>query len=103
MGKYVFAYRGGPGVTVEEGESEAVMAAWGAWFGTMGGALVDGGNPFAASTSVTAGGGSGEASSALSGYSIVTAASLDDARTLALGCPLLTSGGCVDIYEALDM
>ena len=44
MANYVLAYTGG-GMAQTEAEREAAMAAWGAWFGTLGPAIVDAGNP----------------------------------------------------------
>jgi hypothetical protein len=38
-----------------------------------------------------------------SGYSLVTAESLAAAAGLAKGCPIIGSGGAVDVYEALEM
>ena len=98
MGKFVLAYRGG-GMAETEAEQEAVMQAWMGWFGSLGDAVVDGGNPFGASASV----GGGEAASGLTGYSIIEADSLDAATELAGGCPVLQSGGSVDVYEAMPM
>ena len=98
MAKFVLAYRGG-GMAETEEEQEAAMQAWGAWFGSLGEAVVDGGNPFGASASV----GGGEAASGLTGYSIIEAGSLDAATDLAGGCPVLSSGGSVDVYEAIPM
>jgi hypothetical protein len=43
------------------------------------------------------------ADSALTGYSIVAAGSLAEATELAGGCPVLQSGGSVDVYEAMPM
>ena len=40
---------------------------------------------------------------ALGGYSIVSAESLDAAAAKASGCPVLKTGGTVDVYEALEM
>jgi hypothetical protein len=97
MGKYLFAYTGGS-MAQTDAEREAAMAAWGAWFGQLGPAVVDGGNPFGASTSV----GSGSAGS-LSGYSIVEAGSLQDASKLAEGCPVLAHGGGVQVYETFEV
>jgi hypothetical protein len=97
MGKYVLAYRGG-GMAATEEEQKAAMEKWGAWFGSLGGAVSDMGNPFGGSASVGNGGTAG-----LTGYSIVTAGSLDDAVGLAEGCPIIESGGSVDVYEALEM
>jgi hypothetical protein len=98
MGKYVFIYSGG-GMAESEEEQKRVMDAWMSWFGELGGAIVDGGNPFGASAAV-----GGGATIGATGYSIVNAASLDDALALAGSCPILQSDtGGVDVYEALDM
>jgi hypothetical protein len=37
------------------------------------------------------------------GYSIVAAASLEDATAKAAGCPVLQAGGTVEIYEGMAM
>jgi hypothetical protein len=101
MGNYLMAYRGG-GMAATDAEREAAMAAWGAWFGQLGDAVVDIGNPFAGSTVVSANGGAGgSAGSGLTGYSVLKADSLDAAATLAKGCPILENGGSVDVYETL--
>jgi hypothetical protein len=99
MGNYLFAYRGGQMAETDE-ERQAVMAAWGAWFGGLGDAVVDMGNPFAGSTSV---GGNGSAGSGLTGYSVVKSDSLDGAAELAKGCPVLSGGGSVDVYETITV
>ena len=78
------------------------MQAWGAWFGGLGSSVTDQGNPFGKSTAVTSGGTGGSASN-IGGYSIITADSLDDATTKADGCPVLQTGGTVEVYEALEM
>jgi hypothetical protein len=96
MATYLLAYRGG-GVAQTDEEREQAMAAWGAWFGTLGPAIVDAGNPFAASASV--GNGGGAAASGLTGYSILTADSLGAATELAKSCPIFDAGGDVDVYE----
>ena len=91
MGNYLMAYRGG-GMADTDAEREALIAIWGAWFGELGGAVVDAGNPFAASASVKSDGTVGEsAGSALTGYSVVKADSLARATELAKGCPSSTA------------
>ena len=102
MGKYVFAYKGG-GMAATEEEQAKAMQAWQAWMGELGDSLVDIGNPFAGSAAVTVGGSNGAASSGLTGYSIVSASSLDDAAAKTRGCPVFASGGSVDVYEAVAM
>lgn len=99
MGNYVYAYRGGSMAATEQ-ERETAMAAWGAWFGGLGDAVVDPGNPFGASKSVGAAA-NGTAGSGLTGYSVVAADSLDAATALAEGCPVINSGGSVDVYETI--
>lgn len=103
MTKYLFAYRGG-GMPATEQEQQAAMAAWGQWFGTLGTAVVDGGNPFGQSRAVAATGARGNgAGSSLTGYSVLQAESLDAAAKLAAGCPILKSGGTVDVYETINV
>jgi hypothetical protein len=104
MGKYVLAYKGGS--TPESPEAqEQVMAAWGAWFGDLGDAVVDPGNPFAASKTVAADGSAtdGAGSDPVTGYSVIDASSLDDAAGKAKGCPILADGGRVEVFETIDM
>jgi hypothetical protein len=103
MAKYVLAYSGGSMPETEEAGA-AVMAAWGAWLGGLGDAIVDGGNPFGASASIASDGSVSEGgASGINGYSIVTADSLDSATTLVKDCPALSAGGKVDVYETIDM
>ena len=102
MGKYVFAYKGG-GMAATEDEQAKSMQEWQAWMGELGDSLVDVGNPFAGSAAVTVGGSGGTASSGLTGYSIVSASSLDDAAAKTRGCPIFAHGGSVDVYEAIAM
>lgn len=104
MAKYLFVYHGG-----KESESEDELAkaldAWGNWFGSMGAAVIDGGNPVGDSSTVNPDGsvsGDGGANPA-SGYSLIEAADLDEAVTKARGCPILIGGGSIEIAEAIDM
>jgi hypothetical protein len=102
MGKYVFAYKGGSMAETPEAQ-EAVMKAWIDWFGTLGSAVIDGGNPFGASTAVNSDGSAGAASAGLGGYSVLEAESLELAAKLAGGCPVLSAGGTVEVYETIAM
>ena len=68
-------------------------------------AVIDGGNPTGpgstvnANGSVSAGGGANPAT----GYSLIEAASLEDALKKAKACPLLAAGGSVEVAPAMDM
>ena len=104
MSKFLLTYHGGSMADTPEAQ-EAAMAAWGGWFGSLGAAVVDGGNPVGASAtvapdgSVSDGGGANPAT----GYSLLDAADLGAAIELAKGCPVLAAGGSVEVSEALDM
>jgi hypothetical protein len=103
MSTYVLAYTGGSMAETEE-EQKAVMAAWASWMSGLGGNLTDAGNPFAASTTVASDGSVSEGgTSGLTGYSVITADSLHAATTAVKGCPVLSSGGAVEVYEVLPV
>lgn len=99
MTNFLLAYTGGTMMTTPE-EQAAAMAAWGGWFGALGSAVVDGGNPVGAAVSLAPDGSStSKGTSGLTGYSILAADSLAAAADLAKGCPVLSSGGSVEVYE----
>jgi hypothetical protein len=102
MAKFVFAYTGGQLAATPE-EREEQMQRWEAWSHELGSAIIDFGNPFGAAKTVKAGGTVDGTSSALGGYSLIEAASLDEAAVKAQGCPVLLSDGAVEVYEALEM
>jgi hypothetical protein len=102
MAKYLYLYSGGQMAETPEAQEES-MQAWGAWFGGLGESVADIGNPFGAGSTVTTGGTADGGASQLGGYSILNAASLADATAKADGCPILASGGSVEIYEAVPM
>jgi hypothetical protein len=103
MANYMLAYKGG-GMAQTDAERDAMMAAWGGWFGKLGPAIVDAGNPFGPSSAVASDGSlSDGASSSLTGYTILTADSLAEAGELAKGCPVLAAGGTVEIYETIPL
>jgi hypothetical protein len=103
MGKYVLAYKGG-GMGESEADQQEAMTQWMNWFGSLGESVVDGGNPFGPASSVSSDGSVAQgATSALTGYSIISAETLDDACNKAKGCPVLSSGGSIDVYEAVPI
>ncbi len=104
MAKYLFVYHGGNKPDSKE-EIAVVMNAWGQWLGSMGSAVVDGGNPVGQSSTVQSNGSvvdNGVANPA-SGYSLIEAPDLNDAIAKAKGCPVLARGGSIEVAEAFDM
>ena len=102
MAKFVYLYSGGAMADSPEAQEKA-MQEWGAWFGTLGASVSDMGNPFSNSATVGAGGATDSGASKLGGYSVIEAASLADATAKTTGCPVLSSGGTVEVYEAVAM
>lgn len=104
MTKYLFVYHGGSAPTNPD-DVKKVMDAWGAWFGSMGAAVIDGGNPVGKSSTVKSDGSlaDGGGANPASGYSLIEASSLADAHKKAAGCPILKAGGTIEIAACMDM
>jgi hypothetical protein len=105
MSKFLYVYHGGGGMPQSEDEGEKIMKAWNDWFGKLGPAVVDGGNPVGMSRTVVSNGSvmDNGGSNPTSGYSIIEAPNLDDATTKAKGCPILARGGSVEVAEIIPM
>ena len=104
MAKYLFVYHGGKNPESEEEVAE-VLDTWGNWFGSMGAAVIDGGNPVGMSSTINGDGSVSDNGGAnpASGYSLIEASDLDDAIAKARGCPILSAEGSVELAEAFDM
>jgi len=104
MAKYLFAYHGGR-AAAGEAEQKAAMDAWGGWFGALGSAVIDGGNPLGEPSTVHSNGrvDNDGGANPVTGYSLIEAANLDEAIAKAKGCPILKSGGSVELAIAIDM
>ena len=72
MAKYLFVYHGGSNPETEE-EVAQVMDDWGNWFGSMGAAVVDGGNPVGQSYTLSPDGSLADngGTNPASGYSLI--------------------------------
>jgi hypothetical protein len=101
---YLLLYSGGT-MPQTEAEQKAVLKEWETWFAKLGGALVDGGNPFTANAKTISKGGkisNGSGGPMPSGYSILKANSLDEAVGMAKGCPVLKDGAEVMVFETFN-
>ncbi len=105
MTNFVLVYTGGMGMAESEERQQAIMAEWGAWYEGMGAAIVDGGNPFGASKSITSDGVSDGpvGSPPATGYTVISADSLDDAVAKAMNHPQIKYGGQVSVYETFQV
>ncbi len=109
MKSFLFVFRNDydvvPQGTVEE--RQAMTKRWMDWIGGIAaqGMLVDRGNRLESSGKVVRSktlvtdGPYTEIKETLGGYTLVKAASLEDAVNLAKGCPILTVGGNVEVRE----
>jgi len=104
MTKFLLAYHGGkkPG---SEAEGAKIMAAWGAWFESLGADLVDAGAPVGQSHTVAATGSDADGgANPVSGYTLINAANYDAALKIAKGCPMIADGsGSVEVAECIEM
>ena len=103
MPQYVMVYLGGnPPATPEDGKKH--MAQYMEWLASLGDAAVSPANPLRNTStvnsdrSVSAGG-----TTKMSGYTIVSADSMDDALTIAKACPFLDIGGSLEVSELGQM
>ena len=98
MTKYVLLYQGGTMPQSPE-EGEKTMAAWMAWFGKAGSAVLDMGNAFGPATAV----GAQLPDSATNGYSTVEGADAEAVTALVSDHPHLAAGGRIEIHETVSM
>lgn len=107
MPQYMMIYKGEATDTSDMSEEQAaeVMAKWGAWMEKVGSALADVGSPYGPGRSIVDDG-TISAPEHLTGYSIIDAASLDEAASLADGHPYLSEGKgnfSIEMYELMPV
>ena len=102
MANFLLTYHGEGGMPTTAEETATVMAAWGAWFGQLGEAVVDAGNPTSHTKAISPDGSVMDATSAPPGYSIIQPDSLDQAVELSKGCPVLAGGQVVLVSETFE-
>ena len=103
MANYLLLYHGGAmGETKEEQDRQ--MSAWDKWMKQCGGNLVDAGNPCSQAVTVSKSGSSEySGSNRVTGYSVIKADDMDNAKRAASMVPLVLDGsGSVDVYETFD-
>lgn len=85
MAKYVFIYTGATKGASQEN--------WTSWFESLGDRVAEAGYPFfGASATFNSSGVTGGGASSAGGYTVVNADSIDEATTVAKGCPIVPSG-----------
>lgn len=105
MAQFLLLYTGGTSPQTEA-EQAQVMQDWTDWFTALGEKVVDPGNPFTPAAKSVASSGAvsnGPVGTLATGYSILSAGSLDAAVELAKGCPHLKSSGQITVYETFEV
>jgi hypothetical protein len=104
MPTYLITYHGGPGMPTDPEAARQMLAAFQAWVAETGDAMRDPGAPLAGARTVSADSdAAGQAEAKISGYTVIEAASLDDAVELVRGHPFLTRGGTLQVSESISV
>ena len=111
MSEFLFLYRNGEKLSPEQMQQQ--MGRWMAWLKDLGdkGALKSAGHPLERAGKLVNGGAKrtvtdglfAEAKDVIGGYSIVEAATLDQAVELSQGCPIFNVGGAVEVRPIMKM
>ena len=111
MAEFTFLYRGGNRpASPEEGQKH--MEKWMAWFKDMGakGLVKNPGHPLEREVKVVRGkpaavsdGPFAEAKDVIGGYSLIEARDLAHAAEIAKGCPILDTGGAIEVRPVMQM
>ena len=110
MSQFLYLYRGGDSSGTPE-EMQQTMQKWVAWMQDLGakGKLKDQGNPLEAEgkvvkkkTAITDGP-FAEAKDIIGGYTLIEAKDINEAASLAAGCPIFERGGFVEVRPIMAM
>jgi hypothetical protein len=104
MTKFVLLYSGGS-MPETEAEQAEVLKAWGAWYESLGSAVVDPGNPISVAKKIDVKGdvSDGPVGVMMTGYTILNAESLDEAVEMAKTCPVLQGGSEISVFETFEI
>jgi hypothetical protein len=104
MPKYLITYHGGQGMPADPEAARQAMAAFQAWVGRVGDAMLDPGAPLAGAKTVSADAvADGQTVGSVGGYTLIEAGTLDEAVRLVQEHPFLTRGGSLQVSEAVDL
>lgn len=103
MPEFMIAYHGGnPPQSPEEGAAH--MRQWQQWLQDLGDAVVNPGTPLGKSKIVSSDGSvSDDTVHATSGFSVVSAETIEEAINMAQSCPFLDTGGSLEVAEMKQM
>jgi hypothetical protein len=103
MAQFIIVYLGGNQPSSQE-EGRKHYAKYKEWLVSLGNSVVSPANPFKNTHTIKPDGVvSDRSSTAMSGYTIIRAESIDEAITVAKACPFLEIGGSLEVSELIQM
>ncbi len=103
MPQYILVYLGSDHPTEPE-ESKQNFAKYKEWLASLGVSVISPANPFKDTRTVNSDGSVTTGSTtAMSGYTIIEADSMDAALEMAKACPFLDIGGSLEVAELVEM
>ncbi len=103
MSQYLITYLGGDQPSSPE-EGKQHFARYKAWLASLGEAAVSPANPIRNTSTVKPDGSvSAGSTTAMSGFTIIEADSMDAALEIARACPFLEVGGSLEVSELMSM
>lgn len=112
MSEFVYLYRRPPQPERSPQQMQSAMQRWSAWIkeleqqghlAQLGHPLANGGGVVKDRKGTLQDGPFAEAKDIIAGYSVITAADLQEALALAAGCPVFDQGGSVEVRPILKM
>lgn len=106
MPKFILIYKSPEGFDMTQlpkDQIAKVMQTWGEWLGSVGPYVIDRGDMFKPGGKSVNPQGVEPSDSNLSGYTIIDVRDYDAALNVAMGCPIIKSGGKVEVYEAFGL
>jgi hypothetical protein len=104
MPSYLITYHGGPGMPTDPEAAKQMLAAFQAWVTEVGSAMKDPGAPLGAAKTVSAASeADGQTAAPIGGYTVLEAATLDQAVGLVRSHPFLSRGGSLQVCEAINV
>jgi|SRR5215469_13020046 len=101
MAKFLATYHGGGEMPADPAMREQMMAAFGTWVASVGDGMIDPGAPLGPAKAVTSDSVRDEETRSVEGYTLLSAASLDDAVELVRKHPFVSRGGTIRVSEAV--
>ena len=98
MSKFLVTYYGG-GMPADPAQAELAKVAFGEWLVRAGNAVIDPGAPLRPATQVSNGAPAPQV--AIGGYSVIEAASIEQATEILSSHPFVARGGTLQVDEAM--